>query len=180
MTYALAIDPGVSTGVVLFSFGDGQPYRRERAWQFKGGAEALADWMDGASLRFSPARKGWVYGDSTLGAVVVEKFTPHEARTFALTEASVEPLRCEGVLISAALDRKNIIWRSPSAQYFAGGATPVERKKQSRAWLKEHDLHLTGKQVDSPDADDAISATLHSISYLRAIRHRPTLEQFFG
>lgn len=180
MKWGIAIDPGVSTGIVTFNWSDDLPYERASVEQITDGAEGLADWLEKHEVRYSLARKRWVTRAFPLEALVMEKFTPHENAGHALTEKSVEPLRCEGVVISAGHSRQHVRWQPPAAQYFSGGATPAARKKASREFLKTHALHLTGARVGQPDADDAISATLHSIAYMRRIRHLPTLEKFFS
>ena len=181
MSYGLAIDPGISTGICLFSWTETKPFTREKVWQFSGGAEALRDWMRLHDVR--PGRNGigtLGAGFAVLEAFVVEKFTPQENQGFALTEAAAEPLRCEGVILGAGFRSSDITWQRPAAQYFMGGTDKASRKQNSRAFLKEHGLYLTGKQVDSPDADDAISATLHAVAHMRAIRHAPTLKEMFS
>lgn len=180
--YALAIDPGLSTGVVLFSWAGGRAFERTDVWQFGGGAEGLRDWLDAHGVGVN-AKGCFIYGagQMPLEAIVVEKFTPQQSGAFNLTEGSVEPLRCEGVLISRA-DRAAYVWQRPAAQYFMGGTSAADRKKRSRDFLRAHDLYLTGSMIATPvpDADDAVSATLHAIAYLRGIRHLPTLEGFFS
>lgn len=180
--HALAIDPGLSTGIVMFSWGDDRPFQRVAHWQFGGGAEGLRDWLNEHGIRVN-AKRHFTYsaGQMPLEAIVAERFTPKQSGTFNLTEGAVEPLRCEGALIARA-DRDAYVWQRPAAQYFMGGGTPAERKKRSRDFLKKHDLHLTGSMIEpsQPDADDAISATLHAIAFLRVIKHLPTLERFFS
>jgi hypothetical protein len=56
----------------------------------------------------------------------------------------------------------------------------ADKKKLSRAFLKDHGLYTTGSQVGMKDADDVISATLHGIAWLRRQRHMPTLRALFG
>lgn len=180
MKWGIAIDPGVSTGIVTFTWSDDQPYERTSVMQVTDGAEGLADWLEKHEVRYSLARKRWLFRERPIDAFVMEKFTPHENAGHALTERSVEPLRCEGVVIAAGHSRQHVHWQQPAAQYFSGGTTPAGRKKASREFLKTHLLYLTGSQVGQPDADDAISATLHSIAYMRRIRHLPTLEKFFS
>jgi len=186
--YALAIDPGMSTGLCLFSYGDEQdePFRQERLWQFRGGAASIRKFLTytdtrpiGGALYMGIPPLG-VPGSGTirLSRLVVEKFTPRPHETFSLTQDSVEPLRGEGVLIGLGLE-EFIDWREPSQQYFMGGATLAEKKKRSREFLKLNGIYATGKTVGQPDADDAISAELHAIAWLRKKRHMPTLVELF-
>ncbi|HEY9525054.1 MAG TPA: hypothetical protein VIR33_17585 [Thermopolyspora sp.] len=180
-SYGLSIDPGMSNGVCLFSWGGEQDeyFKQEGVWQFPGGAPALARFLDweGAMVEYgTPTFKG-----RPLARLVVEKFTPRGDGEFNLTQKSVEPLRGEGVLIGRGFE-PFIDWAQPSQQYFMGNsALPLaEKKKLSREFLKLHGLHLTGSMVGQPDADDAISAELHAIAWLRRKRHMPTMVEMFG
>ena len=171
----LSIDPGMSTGICSFSFKPDQPFMMHRLWQVTGGAVGLAEWMDENQLKRDSLMgfKGML-----LGALVVEKFTPRGGTGFSLTQASAEPLRCEGVLIGRGFNDR-IQWAEPSAQYFMGGNSLSEKKKRSREFLKQNNTYVTGKDVGQKDANDAISAELHAIAYLRRIKHMPTLRAMF-
>lgn len=179
---ALTIDPGVSNGVCEFTFGDAQPFKVERLWQFKGGAEWLGKFIERTGLEVHvdlAHRDRWLLMDGgRLDHLIVEKFTPRQNEGFNLTLDDVEPLRGEGALISRGFD-PFIQWREPSQQYFMGGEDLADRRKRARAFLAEHDLLPTGSDVGQPDANDAISATLHSIAWLRRRRHMPTIEALF-
>lgn len=118
------------------------------------------------------------------GDIICEKFTPRPNGKGGLTLPSVEPLRIEGYLVGSGImpDAPGKNWRQPSSQYFmcpSRGMTLPQKKKAARAWLKENDFYFTGKDVGCKDADDARSATLHALSYLRKF-HRPTQLMFFG
>lgn len=185
--YGLSIDPGMSTGICLFSWDDPDyidgAFRQERLWQFVGGADFLARWLENFA-KLSPDAIGFPVMEYAglpviISALVVEKFTPRPHETFSLTQKAVEPLRGEGVLIGRGL-LPYIRWREPSQQYFMGGSDLADKKKRSRDFLKLNGLYVTGKNVDAPDADDAISAQLHAIAFLRNIRHMPTINEFFG
>lgn len=175
MSLGIAIDPGVSTGICLFDYGPTTPFRQLALWQVSGGAGGLTRWleMNACQIDAYPTISGEV-----LDVVIVEKFTPRGGAGFSLTEASVEPLRCEGVLIGRGFG-PYIIWGPPAAQYFMGGVDLREKKKRSREFLKLHGIYATGKMVGQANADDAISAELHAIAYLRRARHMPTLEELF-
>lgn len=172
----LSIDPGKSTGICLFRYAD-DGFSIVKRWQFMGGAEMLHAWCV-AHIR--------LVGDSVwcdsrvVDTLVVEKFTPHDNEGFSLTLDSVEPLVGEGVLIAHNL-KPFITWRQPSQQYFMGDSRlPLaEKKKAARRFLETNGLLPTGKEFGQPDANDAISATLHAIGWLRSIRHMPTLLQLF-
>lgn len=171
--YSLSIDPGMSNGACLFSYSDTQPFQQERLYQFTGGAIGLAQW-----LNVEGADSGWEMG-KTIDRLIVEKFTPRGGSDFNLTQASAEPLRGEGVLIGQGL-HDLIDWQQPAMQYFMGGSSLSDKKKRSREFLKQHGLYATGKTVGQKDADDAISAQLHAIAWLRHKKHMPTLLEFFG
>ena len=174
MNYLVSIDPGMSTGVAIFSFGGTSPLRFEDAEQLPEGVDGFHRWylsrvMD-TPLEYSAT---WIS----------EKFLP---RGQSLTAKSVEPLIIEGFMIGVALmlpyQTGSKLWRTPNAQYFAGGKTKAEKKKRSHAWLKEHEgdgLYVTGSMLGTPDADDARSAILHAFGYMKAIKHKPTLEKYF-
>lgn len=173
----LTIDPGMSTGVCLFDWSDEFGFRVVMRWQFQGGAEALRMFLTHHGLEV----RGWnqmYFQGEPLDNLIVEKFTPRTHEGFSLTLKSVEPLRGEGVLIGMGLNA-HISWRQPSQQYFSGGDSLPDKKKRSREFLKLHDFYITGKPLGQKDADDAISATLHSIAWLRSIKHMPTLRELF-
>jgi hypothetical protein len=175
----LTIDPGVSTGMCLFSWTDTTPMKVEWVRQFRGGAPMFAAYLSALGIR---VEADMLIGDDVLDALVVEKFTPRSPRAgaeFALTRESAEPLVGEGVLIGRGF-LPMIQWAEPSMQYFMGGENLADRKKRARAFLKKHGMLVTGKDVGEPDADDAISATLHSVAWMRRQRHRPTIEALFG
>lgn len=184
--YGLAIDPGVENGICLFSWSDTEPIRIEKLWQFPGGATGLAWWIRKNQLRAWPIKSldapvMAFNGEMIVVNLIVEKFTPRPHETFALTAKTVEPLRGEGVLIGNGF-LPHIDWREPSQQYFIGSnELPLEqKKKQSREFLKLHGMYVTGKNVSRPNADDAISATLHAIGWMRKKKHLPTLRALFG
>ena len=119
-----------------------------------------------------------------LGEVICEKFTPRPNGKGGLTLASVEPLRIEGHLVGSGImpDYPDKAWRQPSSQYFmcpTRGMTLPEKKKAANKWLKDNGFYFTGRDVGCKDADDARSATLHALSYLRKF-HKPTQLAFVG
>jgi hypothetical protein len=175
--YGIAVDPGVSTGVCLFSWGHDRSFLLELVWQFAGGAGGLHRFLDEKDLRVEGDQLPHI-GNVELDAIIVEKFTPRGGPGFSLTQAAAEPLRGEGVLIGHQLE-PFISWAEPSAQYFMGGTNLADRKKRAKDFLKSHDLHLTGRNVGQKDANDAISAILHSVAFMRKIKHKPTLDAMF-
>lgn len=211
--YVLSIDPGFSTGISLLSYGDDEPAKLVQAWQFTNGLTGLREWLQGKwwesgwdyynvtpryahlSLREPFLR---LYAEETEDptdydapmtppdlTVIAEKFTPRPNEKFNLTLKSVEPLRCEGVLVDRGLlpdyDPKVKEWRQPKDQYLVGGKDLVDKKKRLHAFLKDTGFYVTNKQFpDSPpkdQADDARSSIGHGINYIaRVANHRPTFE----
>lgn len=189
MKYLLSIDPGKSTGVTLWSYSDDQPAIRIGAWQFGGGAFGLRGWIKRNRILSDWGETTWKiegeYFEWDDTSILCEKFTPLQGKGFSLTMDAVEPLVCEGVLIGLdiipAYEQKTdqACWQRPASMYFCGGSTKPEKLKRSRAWLKDHGLLLTGKDVGCPDADDAISSTLHALAWFRKMKHAPTLEHYW-
>jgi len=176
--YGLSIDPGISNGACLFSWDEDEPFKQEALYQFGGGAQGLADFIESQDIVVNRTAGAWFNGATPLDRIVVEKFTPRNNSSFALTQDSVEPLRGEGVLIGHGFG-PFITWQSPAMQYFMGGIDLKEKKKRSREFLKLHGLYATGKTVGQKNADDAISAELHAIAAMRKMRHMPTLIELF-
>jgi hypothetical protein len=179
--YGVSIDPGLSSGACVFTWGDSSPLKIIKVWQISDGAVGLAEFLDGMGIRVGTGRgmtAKMFIGKLALDAMVVEKFTPRVNEGFSHTRASVEPLRGEGVLIGRGFDGF-IQWAEPSQQYFMGGEGLKAKKKSAREFLKLHGMYVTGKDVGRRDADDAISATLHAVSWLRRKRHMPTIEALF-
>lgn len=117
--------------------------------------------------------------------VIAEKFTARSTKGFSYTTASLEPLRCEGALISRGLMPDYTVaekrWRDPSLQYFSGGIGKAERKKKQHAFLKANDFYRTGKDFGTADADDFRSSAAHGINYIaRELKHRPTFDMIAG
>lgn len=175
MTYLLAFDPGKSTGVALGSYSDTEPYRLVEAWQFGNGVDGLLDWID---------NHDHVHVDLE-PIVICEKFVPIPGGGFSQGLDSTLPLVCEGVLIGLRFmppytpDEKR--WQRASAQYRQGGKDRAEKRKLSRAFLKKHGMYFTGKQLDAPDSEDAMSATLHALNYMtHVLKHKPTWDAYYG
>ena len=109
--------------------------------------------------------------------VCSEKFVPLGGKGFAQTLASTEPLRREGALIALGVmpDYPDPRWRRPNSMYLYGGKNLAEKKKRSRQFLKDTGNYVTGKDVGCKDSNDAMSATLHGISYTaQVLKHEPT------
>lgn len=188
MKYLLSFDPGKSSGITLWQYEDSLPAERIGAWQVEGGGEGLREWIldatDGWRSKYWHLAGVDVYsGDMSFAC---EKFTPLQNKGFSLTMDSVAPLIGEGVLIAFGLlpnygpDLKQPCYQRPSEMYWCGGKTKTEKLKNSRAWLKEHGLLLTGKQVGCKDADDANSSTLHALTWFRKQKHYSSLIHYWG
>lgn len=200
MTTLISIDPGMSSGICVGTYSDTEPFQLTHVFQIEGGLRGFVKnvrmieetWGEYCSL--SVAREmfdlwnTYNFGSEdeevvTEGVVICEKFTPRPNGKGGLTLPSVEPLRIEGYLVGNGImpDYPDKHWRQPSSQYFmcpTRGMTLPEKKKAANKWLKENGFYFTGKDVGCKDADDARSATLHALSYLRKF-HRPTQEKYF-
>lgn len=191
--YVLSIDPGLSTGVALLSYGSDSPAELVEGWQFTGGVKGLLNWYvsnitNGIGLgisvgsAFEPRTVSWwLTDDEDKVTAIAEKFTARNPKGFHYTTASLEPLRGEGALIAPGLMPDHTVaekrWRDPSLQYFAGGTGKAERKKRQHAFLKDNGFYRTGKDFGTADADDFRSACAHGINYIsRELKHRPTFD----
>lgn len=166
MTFLMTIDPGMSTGVTLGKYWETKEYERLEFWQVPGGLDGFHQWL-------KSRMNDWNVWDSV---VVCEKFVPLPTpRSFKTHD--LEPIRIEGAV---AVLFRNVVWQRASAQVLAGGETPAQRKKNSDDVLRRMGLWTTGKQVGQKDANDVNSATKHAVSYLRSIKHEPTLKWLEG
>lgn len=193
MTTLISIDPGMSTGVVVGTFSDTEPFKLEFATQIEGGVQGFTKEV---SNQYCTDSFSDTYGETCFSVgrfsnggfyhwydevdedtiFIAEKFTARgTGNGFAYRTEALEPLRVEGAMIAMEM---NLSWCSPAQQYFAGGKGP-EAKKRAHAWLKAHDLYISPKSVGCKDADDARSALLHAIAYLRRIGHEPTIRHYF-
>lgn len=204
MSYLLSIDPGKSTGVALFSYNDETPADLVRAWQFGGGLSGFLRWWRDHIYEYIEGPEVFLYddnvaehprdrariGDAYTGwwssmQLVAEKFTPLQNKGFSLTLDSVEPLRIEGAMVAMGLlqDYGPAVpsWQRPNQMYWVPGKNATEKRRNQVAWVKERfpELHLTGKDVEAPDADDARSALWHGMVWLRK-HHKPSAERWFG
>ena len=171
MTTLWVADTGKSSGFVWGEFTPTTPFKRLGYAQVSGGIGGVKRWL---------ADNQWVY---EIDVRLCEKFVPIGGQGFSQTLDSTLPLVIEGGLIMVDLmpeygpDTLDVFPR-PNAMYFMGGANKREKLQRSRAWLKEHGLLLTGKDVGQADADDAVSATLHAFAYLLHQRHLPTMKHY--
>lgn len=165
----ISIDPGVSSGVSVFTFSDTSPAELKDTLQFTGGAEALYSNLEGLNERYGGAD------------YVCEDFQARPQQGFGYTTKSLEPLVCIGGLIALGIisrgNKRQL--QSPILQYFAGGKSKAEKRKAQHKWLRENGLYVTGKMVDAPDADDVRSSMAHAIAWFRRQNHTPTIEKYF-
>lgn len=204
MKTLISIDPGMSTGVVVGAYSDDQPFKLTHAFQFEGGVEGFLAEVH-VSDDFIAGRRELVVSNRVIppgeqfapphtyhpldhidfdqeqqvidGVVIAEKFTARgSGNGFSYRTEALEPLRVEGAILAMGLDPE---WCSPAQQYFAGGKG-AEAKKRAHTWLKDNGLYISPKSVGCKDANDARSAALHAIAYLRRIQHMPTLKHYFG
>ena len=201
MTTLISIDPGISSGICVGTCSDTEPFQLTHVFQIEGGLKGfvknvrLVEETRGEYGFLSVSREMFDLWDTHRmgsedeevvkeGEVICEKFTPRPNGKGGLTLASVEPLRIEGHLVGSGVmpDYPDKAWRQPSSQYFmcpTRGMSLAEKKKAANKWLKDNGFYFTGRDVGCKDADDARSATLHALSYLRKF-HKPTQLAFFG
>lgn len=191
MTTLISIDPGMSSGIAVGTYSDTEAFQLTHVFQIEGGLLGFRDHVAFGRAYLTPDSPvtslsvgGVVHVAVAPLEIICEKFTPRPNGKGGLTLASVEPLRIEGHLVGSGVmpDYPDKAWRQPSSQYFmcpSRGVTLPEKKKAARAWLKENGFYFTGRDVGCKDADDARSATLHALSYLRKF-HKPTQLAFFG
>lgn len=168
MNTLVSIDPGISSAYAVLSYSDMQPASLVEYAQFTGGAEELV------------SRVGVLLSRHPGATVICEDFTARKNDSFGYTTDSLEPLVCIGALMAmGVIDRRDRAqMRSPAAQYFVGGSSLAERKKNRRLWLADNGFRVMPKDVGQRDCDDVRSAISHGISYLRKF-HRPTQEKYF-
>lgn len=197
----ISIDAGMSTGLVVGTYSDTEPFKLTHFFQIEGGVEGFiksvshyedTDSFSGGGTCFMVSKPGlslreqfclW-YGEILeLGyieppVVLAEKFTARGGANsgFAYKTRDLEPLRIEGAMLAMGL---NPTWTSPAQQYFSGGDGKAKKKQAQHRWLKEKGLYVTGKMVGCDNADDVRSAIAHAIAYLVRSKHRPTIEHYF-
>lgn len=187
MKTLISIDGGMSTGVVVGTYSDTEPYQLTYAFQIEGGVEGfLADVHFGVheslddpsrGVHYFQVRDEGVFFDLEDTTFLVEKFTARGgANAFSYRTEALEALRVEGAILALGIDPT---WVSPQHMYFMSGESKNPMTNAHR-WLKEHGLNVTGKDVGCKDANDARSAILHSVSWLRRQKHLPTLRHYFA
>jgi hypothetical protein len=167
--YYMAIDPGKATGVAIGRVTDERAMDVIYTAIIPGGAKGLIDWLeltrDGKNITELDCMAYFPNEYDNIDYhldVICETFQLRGGR-FA---PDLEPLRIEGVL----MDRFGSVvhWQSPSDKTLVGDG-----------FLKEHDLWLTGRDVDHEDGRDANDALLHLFAFSMKQRHMPTLEAYW-
>lgn len=187
--YVLSIDPGLSTGISLLSYGATSLPVLEGKWQFSGGVRGFTRWF-ASQTEDSHYRSGWSFTPTEDGLLelsffeddfvtIAEKFTARGQNGFSLRTDALEPLRVEGAMIALGLmpdyDKAEKRWVDPAQQYIAGGKDKATKKRRQHALLKHLGYYVTGKDVGCPDADDVRSSLAHALGYLmRVEKHEPT------
>lgn len=155
MSRILTIDPGMSTGLVRATVEDRKLPIIEWKEQVEGGLDGL--------IEFGL----WDYAVD-MDRVVCERFHPRQmARSYKMDE--LEPLRIEGYVLSA---NHGTLFREPEQRRLINES---ETFKKSAAFLEWAGYWTTGSEVGCKDANDTNSAMMHLFSYLRHLKHRPTI-----
>lgn len=149
----LAIDPGMSTGITLMVYEIGHQPEIANQWQFGGGLAGFTEWCSTSLAGMHP--------EST----VMERFTPRPV-AFSYSLDELEPLRIEGFATAVF---SQVTWQDPPQRKL------IRTLPETEKFLKVNEYWATGKDVGQKDADDANSATMHAIAFLRNQAHRATI-----
>jgi hypothetical protein len=169
INYVMAIDPGRATGVAIARYSIEMPMEVIFTGIIRGGTYGFAEWLhnthDGKVIIENDCSFNFPENYEELDYhmdVVCESFKIRGGNFIP----DLEPLRIEGIV----MDHFGSIvqWH-----------TPADKAMVSDDFLKEHDLWLTGKDVDHEDARDANDAMLHLFVHAMRIRHIPTLETYW-
>lgn len=152
MTYLVAVDPGVATGICLGYYSETEPWRRIDTWIVKDGIEGFIRWYYTEAPDLVHVSE-WV----------VEKFVLSGGNDFV---ANTEPLRIEGAIIALGL--------KPVWNYRYDKALCKDEV------LKKHKLWVTGKMVNHTDGRDANDAAIHSLALMKKRAHIPSLKHYWG
>lgn len=156
MSKVLAIDPGMSTGITLMEYLIRERPTITAQWQIEGGLEGLRQ----------HDRDG---GFDGFGAdIVCERFTPRPV-AFSYSLDELEPLRIEGWL-TEVFNHTEITWQDPAQRKLVRTLPGTEK------FLQAYDYWATGTDVGCKDANDANSATMHALAYIRNQAHRATID----
>lgn len=153
MSTVLAIDPGMSTGITLMEYEIGKRPEIKWQWQIERGLVGL---------------KSDFPWEMHIEHAVVERFTPRPV-AFSYSLDELEPLRIEGWL-SAMFHEREITWQDPPQRKL------VRTLPETEEFLQAYGYWATGTDVGCKDADDANSATMHALAYIRNQAHRATID----
>lgn len=153
MSTVLAIDPGMSTGITLMEYKIRERPEIVGQWQIEGGLAGLARFIEEDRPTFSD--------------LVVERFTPRPV-AFSYSLDELEPLRIEGYL--ACFFRDGFTWQDPPQRKL------VRTLPETEKFLQAYGYWATGTDVGCKDANDANSATMHALAYIRNQAHRATID----
>lgn len=157
MSQVLAIDPGMSTGITLMEYIIGERPTIVAQYQIEGGLEGQASQIDGIL--------SWLPYDAE---VVCERFTPRPV-AFSYRLDELEPLRFEGWLACKVGDW-GITWQDPPQRKL------IKTLPETEKFLQANGYWATGTDVGCKDANDANSATMHALAYIRNQAHRATID----
>jgi hypothetical protein len=148
-------------------FSDKQSWWLDDYAQIDGGTEGFLDW--------------WFADKKPFDRVIVEKFTPLVNKGFSHTEGSIEAKKVEGAIEAVLYPAQKPIYQRPAQQYWVPGKNATEKRRKQKLWVKENHpkLYKTGKDVGQKDAEDYWSALFHSLTYMRNLRHAPTLKHYW-
>lgn len=148
----------MSTGITLMEYVIGERPTITAQWQIEGGLEGL---------RESGVMRHPFHNDAT----AVERFTPRPV-AFSYSLDELEPLRIEGWLTAWFLEftGDGITWQDPPQRKL------VKTLPQTEKFLQEYGYWATGTDVGCKDANDANSATMHALAYIRNQAHRATID----
>lgn len=162
MTSVWAIDPGMSTGITLMEYLIGERPTITAQWQLGGGYDAVTEFFE----EYFPLDEY----DRINDEFVYERFTPRPV-AFSYSLDELEPLRIEGFLAYyiARLDCKVSVQDPPQRKL-------VRTLADTEKFLQATGYWATGTDVGCKDANDANSATMHALAYIRNQAHRATID----
>lgn len=152
MKTVLGIDPGMSTGVTLMKFIIGERPSVDAQWQIEGGLDGLREFR---------------WGGMRPDYIVCERFTPRPV-AFSYSLDELEPLRIEGWL--TAIFGDGIEWQDPPQRKL------IKTLRETERFLQANGYWAVPSDVGRKDADDANSATMHALAFIRNQAHRATID----
>lgn len=143
----------MSTGITLMEYIIGERPTITAQWQIEGGYHPLVDLLD-------------LQRDTVADFVVSERFTPRPV-AFSYSLDELEPLRIEGYL---EYRYSGITWQDPAQRKL------VRTLPETEKFLQAHNYWATGTDVGCKDPNDANSATMHALAFIRNQAHRATID----